>query len=51
MAKLTALEDILDSAISEGKKLVIIARFLPEIGAICRLLEKRGYGIAALPAG
>lgn len=41
-AKLSALEDILDGAASEGKKLVIIARFIPEIKAICKLLEKRG---------
>lgn len=41
-AKLSALEDILDGAVAEGKKLVIIARFIPEITAICRLLEKRG---------
>lgn len=41
-AKLSALEDILDGAVAEGKKLVVIARFLPEIKAICRLLEKRG---------
>ena len=40
--KLSALEDILDGAVAEGKKLVVIARFLPEIKAICRLLEKRG---------
>lgn len=41
-AKLAALEDILDGAVAEGKKLVIIARFIPEIRAICKLLEKRG---------
>lgn len=41
-AKLAALEDILDGAMAEGKKLVIIARFIPEIQAICKLLEKRG---------
>lgn len=41
-AKLAALEDILDGAAAEGKKLVIIARFIPEIKAICKLLEKRG---------
>ena len=41
-AKLSALEDILDGAVAEGKKLVIIARFIPEITAICKLLEKRG---------
>ena len=41
-AKLCALEDILDGAAAEGKKLVIIARFIPEIRAICGLLKKRG---------
>lgn len=41
-AKLAALEDILDGAVAEGKKLVIIARFIPEIKAICKLLKKRG---------
>lgn len=41
-AKLSALGDILDGAVAEGKKLVIIARFIPEIKAICKLLEKRG---------
>ena len=35
-AKLSALEDILDGAVAEGKKLVIIARFIPEIRAICK---------------
>ena len=45
-AKLSALEDILDGAAAEGKKLVIIARFLPEIKAICKLLEKRGLRYA-----
>lgn len=41
-AKLSALEDILDGATAEGQKLVIIARFIPEIHTICKLLEKRG---------
>ena len=41
-AKLAVLEDILDSAIQEERKLVIIARFLPEIRAISRLIEKKG---------
>ena len=40
-AKQSALEDILDGIMAEGKKLVIIARFVPEIKAICRLLENR----------
>lgn len=47
-AKLSALEDILDGAAAEGKKLVIIARFLPEIKAICKLLEKRGLRYACI---
>lgn len=41
-AKLSALEDIVDGATAEGQKLVIIARFIPEIHAICKLLQKRG---------
>ena len=41
-AKLAALADILDGAQAEGKKLVVIARFIPEIRAICKLLDKRG---------
>jgi SNF2 family DNA or RNA helicase len=41
-AKLAVLDDILESAIQEERKLVVIARFLPEIRAICRLIEKKG---------
>jgi SNF2 family DNA or RNA helicase len=41
-AKLVVLEDLIDSVLEEGKKLVIIARFIPELKAICRLLEKKG---------
>ena len=40
-AKLAALSDIVDSAAQEGSKLVIIARFLPEIDAIRKLLEQK----------
>lgn len=47
-AKLSALEDILDGAVAEGKKLVIIARFIPEITAICKLLEKRGLRYSSI---
>ena len=50
-AKLSALEDILDGAAAEGKKLVIIARFLPEIRAVCKLLEKRGLRYACITGG
>jgi SNF2 family DNA or RNA helicase len=45
-AKLDALEDILDDAINENRKVVIIARFTPEIEAICKLLEKNKIGFA-----
>ena len=47
-AKLAALEDILDGATAEGKKLVIIARFIPEIRAICKLLDKRGLRFSCI---
>jgi len=40
-AKLDTLEDIVDTAVSENKKLVVIARFIPEITEICKLLESK----------
>lgn len=40
-AKLEVLEDIIDSMQQEERKLVVIARFVPEIQAICKLLEKK----------
>ena len=40
-AKLDALEDIIDTSVSENKKLVIIARFIPEIKEICKMLDKK----------
>jgi SNF2 family DNA or RNA helicase len=43
-AKISALEDIIDSAMEENQKVVVIARFIPELNAICRLLEKKGIG-------
>lgn len=50
-AKLSALEDILDGIMAEGKKLVIIARFVPEIKAICRLLENRKLRYSCIAGG
>lgn len=47
-AKMAALEDIVDEAQQEGKKLVVIARFVPEIRAICKMLEKRGISHACI---
>ncbi len=40
-AKLDALSDIIESAEQDGKKLVVIARFIPEIHAIGKLLTKK----------
>ena len=45
-AKLDALEDIIDTAVSEGKKIVVIARFIPEITEICKMLEKKNIKYA-----
>ena len=47
-AKLAALADIVDSAAQDGKKLVVIARFLPEIDAITRMLEKKTIGYSQI---
>ena len=47
-AKLAALADIVDSAAQDGKKLVVIARFLPEIDAITRMLEKKVIGYSLI---
>jgi len=41
-AKLNSLSDILEQAQQEDKKLVVIARFVPEIKAICSMLGKAG---------
>lgn len=41
-AKLVALEEIIEDVLGEGNKLVIFARFVPEIEAICKLLEGKG---------
>ncbi|MCL2301538.1 MAG: DEAD/DEAH box helicase [Firmicutes bacterium] len=40
-AKLAALEDIVEQVTEEGGKLVVVARFVPEIDAICKLLEQK----------
>lgn len=40
--KLKALEDIVDDyVVDSGKKLVVFARFIPEIHAICAMLDKK----------
>ena len=50
-AKLDALSDILDSAMAEDKKLVIMARFVAELDAIEELLEKKKLGYAVVRGG
>lgn len=50
-AKLEALSDILDSAMAEDEKLVIMTRFVPELNDITALLEKKGIGYATVRGG
>ena len=50
-AKLDALSDIVDTAMSENKKLVIMARFIPELDDIQELLEKKKIGYAVVRGG
>lgn len=50
-AKLNALSDIIDTAIAEDKKIVIIARFVPELDDIQELLEKKKIGHAVVRGG
>ena len=50
-AKLDALSDIVDSAVAEGKKLIVMARFIPELNDIQELLEKKGVGYAVVRGG
>ncbi len=46
--KLDALADIIESVEQDGKKLVVIARFIPEIRAIGKLLMKKGIRYAQI---
>ena len=47
-AKMRALEDIVDDVTSSGKKLVIMARFIPEIEAIKKLLFKKNLSFSVI---
>ena len=49
--KIDALSDILDSAIAEDKKIVVMARFIPELNDIQALLEKKKIGYAVVRGG
>lgn len=47
-AKLEALEDIVDDCMDSGKKVVVFARFIPEIDAISKMLRKKDIGHAII---
>lgn len=47
-AKLDALEDIIDTSVSENIKVVVVARFIPEITEICRMLDKKSIKYARI---
>lgn len=47
-AKLNALSDIIDTAISDDKKIVVMARFVPELDDIQKLLEKKNIDYAVM---
>ena len=47
-AKLDALSDIVESAAQEGGKLVIIARFLPEIDAITEMMKRKSIAFSLI---
>ena len=42
--KLEALEDAVEACLEEGKKVVVFARFTPEIAEIAKMLEKNKIG-------
>lgn len=47
-AKLEALEDIVDECVEQDKKVVVFARFVPEIDAISKMLTKKNIGHAII---
>lgn len=50
-AKLDALSDIVDAAVSDGQKLVVMARFIAEMDEIEAMLEKKKIGYAVVRGG
>ena len=50
-AKLDALLDIVDAAVEDDKKLVIMARFIPELNDIQKVLEKKHIEYAVIRGG
>ena len=47
-AKLEALEEIVEECLDAGKKLVVFARFIPEIDAIAKMLKRYGIKYAMI---
>ena len=47
-AKLEALEEIVEECLDAGKKLVVFARFIPEIDAIAKTLKRYGVKYAMI---
>lgn len=50
-AKLDALSDIIDSVLEEDKKIVVMARFVPELNDIQQMLEKKKISYAVVRGG
>lgn len=50
-AKIDALEDIIDECEEQGKKVVVFARFIPEIEAIEKMLKKRKTEYSVIHGG
>jgi len=50
-AKIKALSDVIDAAMDENKKVVIMARFVPELNDIQKLLEEKRIGYATVRGG
>lgn len=50
-AKLQALKDIVETSLSDNKKIVIIARFIPEMDEIEKYLQKEGIKYSCIRGG
>ena len=50
-AKLALLEDIVDASVQENQKIVVIARFVPEIDAIRKMLDRKGIHFSLIMGG
>lgn len=50
-AKLDALTDIVESSVEDNKKIVVMARFIPELNDIQKMLDKKGISYAVIRGG